>query len=152
MSNTKIQKLKIARTSTPPLRLERAEAVHVGVDVPKASSRVALFSDRRGLITTWVQPARPEVLLKRLRPMREGIAQVVSLRAGKKWGILLPGGWRSGTMPDELPPRHRAGVQWNSRRASGARTARRRPDGVPARRLSIHAGGGAGRPAGALGP
>ena len=30
----------------------------MGVDAHKASSSVALFSDRRGLITTWVQPAR----------------------------------------------------------------------------------------------
>jgi transposase len=49
----------------------------VGVDVHKASYSVALFSDRRGLIATWVQPARPEALLERLRPLREGVAQVV---------------------------------------------------------------------------
>jgi transposase len=49
----------------------------VGVDVHKASYSVALFSEARGLIATWVQPARPEVLLERLRPLREGLAQVV---------------------------------------------------------------------------
>jgi transposase len=49
----------------------------VGVDVHKASYSVALFSDRRGLIATWVQPARPELLIERLRPLRGGIAQVV---------------------------------------------------------------------------
>src|SRR5512147_2468628 len=77
MSNTKTRKLTIVRTPTQPLRLEPGQAVHIGVDVHKASYSVALFSDRRGLITTWVQPARPEVLLERLRPLREGIAQVV---------------------------------------------------------------------------
>src|SRR5512135_3085726 len=77
MSNTKPRKLKIVRTSNPPLRLEEGEAIHVGVDVHKASYSVALYSDGRGLITTWVQPARPEVLLERLRPVREGIAQIV---------------------------------------------------------------------------
>jgi transposase len=77
MSNTKARKLTIVRKPSEPIRLEEGEAVHVGVDVHKASYSVALFSDRRGLIATWVQPARPEVLLERLRPLREGIAQVV---------------------------------------------------------------------------
>jgi hypothetical protein len=78
MSNTKTRKLTVVRKPNEPIRLEEGEAVHVGVDVHKASSSVALFSDRRGLIATWVQPARAEVLLERLRPLREGIAQVVS--------------------------------------------------------------------------
>src|SRR5512143_1370723 len=77
MSNTKTRKLNHVRKSNEPLGLEQGEAVHVGVDVHKASYSVALFSDRRGLITTWVQPARPEILLERLSPLREGIAQVV---------------------------------------------------------------------------
>src|SRR3954464_7827964 len=77
MANTKTRKLTLVRKPNDPIRLEEGEAVHVGVDVHKASYSVALFSDRRGLIATWVQPARPEVLLERLRPLREGIAQVV---------------------------------------------------------------------------
>ena len=77
MSNTNTRKLTVVRKPNEPLRLEQGEAVHLGVDVHKASSSVALFSDRRGLIATWVQPARAEVLLERLRPIREGIAQVV---------------------------------------------------------------------------
>jgi transposase len=77
MSNTKTRKLTVARKSSEPPRLEQGEAVHVGVDVHKASYSVALFGDRRGLIATWVQPARPELLIERLRPLREGIAQVV---------------------------------------------------------------------------
>jgi transposase len=76
MSNTKARKLTLVRKPNEPIRLEEGEAVHVGVDVHKASYSVALFGDRRGLIATWVQPARPEVLLERLRPLREGIAQV----------------------------------------------------------------------------
>src|SRR3954451_11712933 len=77
MSNTNTRKLTLVRKPSEPIRLEEGEAVHVGVDVHKASYSVALFSDRRGLIATWVQPARPEVLLERLSPPREGIAQVV---------------------------------------------------------------------------
>jgi transposase len=77
MSNTPARKLKIVRTSHQPLRLEPGEAVHVGVDVHKASYSVALYSDARGVLTTWVQPARPELLLERLRPLREAIVRVV---------------------------------------------------------------------------
>jgi transposase len=77
MSNTKTGKLKIVRTSPQPLRLEAGEAVHVGVDVHKASYSVALYSTARGLLTTWVQPARPEVLIERLQPIREAVVQVV---------------------------------------------------------------------------
>src|SRR6516162_3371689 len=77
MANANTRKLTLVRKPNEPIRLEEGEAVHVGVDVHKASYSVALFSDRRGLIATWVQPARPEVLLERLRPLREGVAQVV---------------------------------------------------------------------------
>jgi len=77
MSNTTPRKLTVVRKPAEPIRLEQGEAVHVSVDVHKASYSVALFSDRRGLIATWVQPARPEALLERLRPLREGIMQVV---------------------------------------------------------------------------
>ena len=77
MSNTKTRKLTLVRKPNEPIRLEQGEAVHVGVDVHKASYSVALYSDGRGLITTWVQPARPEVLIERLRPVRDGVAQVV---------------------------------------------------------------------------
>src|SRR4029450_7609918 len=77
MSNTRMRKLTVVRKPNEPLHLEEGEAVHVGVDVHKASYSVALFSEARGLITTWVQPGRPELLLERLRPLRQGIAQVV---------------------------------------------------------------------------
>src|SRR5512135_2494861 len=73
MSNTKTRTLKIVRTSTQPLRLEPGETVHVGVDVHKATYSVALYSPERGLLATWVQPARPEVLIERLRPVREAV-------------------------------------------------------------------------------
>jgi hypothetical protein len=77
MSNSKTRTLSIARTPNHPLRLEPSEAVHVGVDVHKATYSVALYSDGRGVLTTWVQPARPEVLIERLSPIREAVAQIV---------------------------------------------------------------------------
>ena len=66
-----------ARPAPAPLRCEPGEVIHVGVDVHKATYHVALLSDRRGLVATWVQPARPELLAERLTPLREAIAQVV---------------------------------------------------------------------------
>jgi transposase len=65
------------RPSTAPLYCEPGEVIHVGVDVHKATYHVAVLSDRRGLLATWVQPARPELLAERLTPLREAIAQVV---------------------------------------------------------------------------
>src|SRR5512143_3996416 len=65
------------RLASPPLRCEPGEVIHAGVDVHKATYHVALLSDRRGLLTTWVQPARPELLAVRLAPLLEHIAQVV---------------------------------------------------------------------------
>ena len=60
MSNTKTRRLSVVLTPTHPLRLEPGEAVHVGVDVHKVSSSVALYNDGRRLLATWVQPARGE--------------------------------------------------------------------------------------------
>jgi transposase len=67
----------LPRTATGPLRAEPGEAIHVGLDVHKATYHVAVLSDRRGLLATWVQPARPEVLLDRLRPLADRVAAVV---------------------------------------------------------------------------
>ena len=66
-----------ARPSSRVLRLEKGEAVHVGVDVHKHTYHVALLSDVWGFVTTWVQPADPELLVQRLRPIQEQVVQVV---------------------------------------------------------------------------
>src|SRR3954470_17504433 len=68
---------RIVRPTSAPPRLDDGEVIHVGVDVHKATYHVALLSDRRGLLATWVQPARPEPLVERLTPLREAVAQVV---------------------------------------------------------------------------
>jgi transposase len=77
MTTAKMRRRSVVRTSSDPLRLEPGETVHVGVDVHKATFHVAVCSNARGLLTTWVQPARPEVLLERLRLIRAQVAQVV---------------------------------------------------------------------------
>src|SRR5204863_299965 len=51
--------------------------VYVGVDAHKHSVHVAVHSDRRELLTTWVQPADPATLSAALVPIRRRIARVV---------------------------------------------------------------------------
>ncbi len=77
MTNTKARKLTVVRTSPDALRLCEGELVHIGVDVHKATYHVAVYSGSRGVLTTWVQPARPELLLGRLTPITRQIAGIV---------------------------------------------------------------------------
>ena len=65
------------RPSSTALRLDRGERVHVGVDVHKKTYSVAVYSGERGLIATWTQPASPEALAARLRPVHQQVAAVV---------------------------------------------------------------------------
>src|SRR4051812_10453534 len=59
------------------LHLGPEETAHVGVDVHKATYHVAVCTDRRGLVASWVQPADPGLLVAKLLPPRARIAQVV---------------------------------------------------------------------------
>ena len=66
-----------ASVSSRALQLVEGESVYVGVDVHKHTYHVALLSDVRGFVTTWVQPADPELLVQRLRPVCKQVAQIV---------------------------------------------------------------------------
>jgi transposase len=77
MTETKARKLSVVRNSSDALRLDQGETVHVGVDVHKATYHVAVVSGSRGVLTTWVQPARPELLLERLAPITGQVAGIV---------------------------------------------------------------------------
>ena len=68
---------RIVPTSST-IRLDDGEVLHVGVDAHKATYHVAILSDRRGLLATWVQPADPDLLVSKLKPFRDRVAQVVS--------------------------------------------------------------------------
>jgi transposase len=68
---------RIVRPASSTLRLDTGEVAHVGVDAHKASYHVAVVTDRRGLVATWTQPASPELLVERLKPIGSQIAQVV---------------------------------------------------------------------------
>jgi transposase len=72
---TRIVRPTSATSST--LRLDTGEVAHVGVDVHKASYHVAIVTDLRGPVATWTQPANPDLLVERLKPIGERIAQVV---------------------------------------------------------------------------
>jgi transposase len=74
---TATKKARTARPSSSALHLDAGEIAHVGVDVHKASYHVAIVSDLRGLVASWTQPASPDLLVERLGPARERIAQVV---------------------------------------------------------------------------
>jgi transposase len=100
MSDTKARKLSVTRTPHDALRLDEAEVVHVGVDVHKATYHVAVLSDRRGLLATWVQPARPELLLERLATIKGQVAGVV-YEAGPT-GFSLARRLRAGGLPAQV--------------------------------------------------
>jgi transposase len=70
-------KTRIVRLASSTLRLDTGEIAHVGVDVHKTSYHVAVITDLRGLVATWTQPANPDLLVVRLKPIGAQIAQVV---------------------------------------------------------------------------
>jgi transposase len=74
---TATQKTRLVRPASSALRLDNNEVAHVGVDVRNASYHVAVVTDRRGLIASWTQPASPDVLVERLKPIGTQVAQVV---------------------------------------------------------------------------
>ena len=59
------------------IRLEDGEKVFVGADVHRKTYAIALWSDSRGLIHHWTQPAEPTVLARRLEPIRSQVQRVV---------------------------------------------------------------------------
>ena len=76
MTSDKARKLTVVRKSSE-IRLDDGESAVVGVDVHKATYHVAVCSARRGVISTWVQPADPTALSERLRPIRGQVVEVV---------------------------------------------------------------------------
>src|SRR4051794_23924869 len=76
MTSTK-KTLRIVRQASPVSQLAEGEVAHVGVDVHKASYHVAVVTDLRGLVATWTQPADPDLLVERLKPISTQVAQVV---------------------------------------------------------------------------
>jgi len=63
--------------SNSSLQLGKKERCHVGVDVHKQTYHVAVWSEERGLVATWVQPANAALLVEKLRPYRKQINEIV---------------------------------------------------------------------------
>ena len=59
------------------LVLEADERLYVGLDVHKHTYHVAVWSDRRRLLKTWIMPADAEALCRKLEPWRAQVVQVV---------------------------------------------------------------------------
>ena len=59
------------------LSAQSGEILHVGIDVHRRSYAVAVWSDRRGHVAQWTQPAEPGVLLARLAPCKRHLGRVV---------------------------------------------------------------------------
>jgi transposase len=74
---TATKKTRTVRLTTSTLCLDPGEVAHVGVDVHKASYHIAVVTDLRGLVATWTQPADPDLLVERLKPIGTQVAQVV---------------------------------------------------------------------------
>lgn len=59
------------------IALQEGEKLYVGLDVHRRSYSVAVWSDLRGLITHWTQPAEPAVVVSRLAQFNGQVAHVV---------------------------------------------------------------------------
>jgi transposase len=70
------KKVADSRRRGKELRLLEDELVFVGVDVHKKTYDVALWSDARGLLKSWRQPANGAVLCTRLEPLGKQVAMV----------------------------------------------------------------------------
>jgi len=59
------------------LRLLAEEVAFVGVDVHKKTYQVSVWTEERGWVAQWTQPADCEALCRRLEPVRSQVAHVV---------------------------------------------------------------------------
>jgi len=64
------------------------ERAFVGVDVHKATYSVCVYTERRGAVASWVQPASPETLVRRLEAVRAQIAWVVYEAGPTGYGLV----------------------------------------------------------------
>jgi transposase len=76
------------RRGVKVVRLESGERIYVGVDVHKRTYHVAIWSDRRGLLAYWVQPAKAELLVEKLVPYRERLVRVVYEAGPTGYGLV----------------------------------------------------------------
>lgn len=76
------------RRGVKVVRLESGERIYVGVDVHKRSYHVAIWSDRRGPLAYWVQPAKADVLVEKLLPYRARLVRLVYEAGPTGYGLV----------------------------------------------------------------
>jgi transposase len=85
------------------IALVEGEVAFVGVDVHKKTYAVSVWTERRGRVSRWTQPAEPAVLCRRLDGVRGQIAQVV-YEAGPTGYGLVRHLWREGFPAEVVAP------------------------------------------------
>jgi transposase len=85
------------------IRLLAEEVAFVGVDVHKKTYTVSVWTERRGRVARWTQPADPAVLCRRLEGVRGQVAQVV-YEAGPTGFGLVRALWREGFPAEVVAP------------------------------------------------
>ena len=72
------QRLRQSEKAGKEIQLDPEEMAHVGVDVHKKDYRLNVWSEMRGRsVAQWVQPAQPELLIRRLTPCKNQLARIV---------------------------------------------------------------------------
>ena len=66
-----------SRRRGKPIRLLDEEVAFIGVDVHKKTYSVCVYTEERGIVTTWIQPPDPAGFAARLEPVRAQVAWVV---------------------------------------------------------------------------
>jgi transposase len=70
------------------LKLLEGERVFVGIDVHKSTFSVAVWTDQRGLVGTWSQPAHYELLIAKLSPIAAQIVRIVYEAGPTGYGLV----------------------------------------------------------------
>jgi transposase len=72
------KRAKGKKAKTPKqLKLLEGERLFVGIDVHKRTYTVAIWSSERKLLTTWTQPSDDELVVAKLSPIADHVAEVV---------------------------------------------------------------------------
>jgi transposase len=83
-----VRRVVLGSRSRKSVRIAEGERVFVGVDVHKKAYHVGLWSDGRGLVTTWVQPARACLLVEALCPIRPCVVRIVYEAGPTGYGLV----------------------------------------------------------------
>lgn len=83
-----MSKVAQGRRAVKVVELERGEKIWVGVDVHKKTYHVAIWSSKRGLLAYWVQPAKADLLVEKLKPYGDHVQRVVYEAGPTGYGLV----------------------------------------------------------------